>query len=216
MRLLKLEVAAICTHVYHALRGFYELAIIMIVLHEVLCLEISNLARQLKFNPEVGDDDPEVSPLTATLWFRRTELTITGSTSSARGPINDGKNVAGAKKQLESMVYRLTQERGRWPFLTPRLENVTNKTKESASLLIKQKWEVLQDQLELSERREVTVGTFVTSANETTIAGFLREHATGESKTNENKSLRLLSPCWEKKYTDGIFYAGNTTFEAFV
>ena len=30
------------------------------------------------------------------------------------------------------MVYRLTQERGRWPFLTLRLENATDKTKENA------------------------------------------------------------------------------------
>ena len=55
------------------------------------------------------------------------ELTITGSTSSERGPINDLKSVAGAEKHFESMVYRLTQERGRWPFRTPRLKNGTKK-----------------------------------------------------------------------------------------
>ena len=40
LRLLRSEVA-------HALRSFYELANILIVLDEVLCLEISNLATQL-------------------------------------------------------------------------------------------------------------------------------------------------------------------------
>ena len=127
--------------------GFYELADILIVLDEVLCLEVSNLARQLKFNPEIGDDHPAITHLTASLWFRRTGLTITSSTSSARGP----NNVAAAEKQLESIGYRLTQERGRWPFLNPRLENATDKTRKSAPYLIKQIWNFLEEQLEVAE-----------------------------------------------------------------
>ena len=217
LRLLKSESAAALADMSHALRGFYELARILIALDEVVCLEISNLARQLKFNPEVGYDHPVVSHLTASLWFRSMELTITGSTSCMRGPINDWKIVSGAEKQLESIVYRLTQERGRWPFLTPTLENGADQTKQSALPLIKQIWEFLQDPLELSEKRELTVGTFVMSANEITLAGFLREHAKGEFKTRKSfKILRFLSPYWEKKYTDRIFYAANTVFEAFV
>ena len=43
--------------------------------------------------------------------------------------------------------------------------------------LVRQIWEFLQDQLEHSEKGELTVGKFVISANETTIAGFWREHA---------------------------------------
>ena len=56
LRFSKSEVAAAWADVSHALRGFQELADILIVLDEVLCLEVSNFARQLKFNPEVGDD----------------------------------------------------------------------------------------------------------------------------------------------------------------
>ena len=138
LRILKSEVAVAWAHVSHALRGFYELADILIVVYEVLCLEISNLARQLKINPEVGDDHPVISHSTASLWFRNMDITIRGSTNSARGPINNRKNVAGAEKRLESMGYRQTKERGKWPFLTPRLENVTDKTRESAPPLIKQ------------------------------------------------------------------------------
>ena len=201
----------------HALRVFYELADTLIVLDEVLCLEISNPARQLKFNPEVGDDHPVISHLTASLWFRSMDLTITSSTNSARGPINNQKNAAWAEKQLESMGYCLNQERGRWPFLTPRLENMTDKTRESAPPLIKQIWEFMEEQLEISEKRDMTVGTFVTSANEVTIAGFWREHAKGELRTRKtHEILRFLSPCWEKKYVDKVFYAGNTIIEAFV
>ena len=76
-----------------------------------------------------------------------------------KGPINDRKNVAGAEKQLESMAYRLTQERGSWPFLTPRLENVTDKTKDTAPLLIRQICELLQDHFEHSEKRGVDGGS---------------------------------------------------------
>ena len=65
----------------HALRGFYELADILIVLDEVLLLEISNLARQLKFSPTKGDDQPIISHLTVSLWFRGIDVTITSSTS---------------------------------------------------------------------------------------------------------------------------------------
>ena len=134
LRLRKSELAAAWADVSHALRGFYELADILIVLDEVLLLEISNLARQLKFSPIIGDDQPIISHLTASLCFRGMDLTITSSTSKLRGPSNKRKNVAATEKQLEVMVYRLTQQRGRWPFLTPRLENATDKTRESAHL----------------------------------------------------------------------------------
>ena len=136
LRLRKSELAAAWADVSHALRGFYELADILIVLDEVLLLEISNFARQLKFSPAIGDDHPIINHLTASLWFRSMDLTIMSFTSKSRGPSNERKNVAATEKQLESMVYRLTQERGRWPFLTPRLENATEKTKENAPSLV--------------------------------------------------------------------------------
>ena len=96
----------------HALRGFYELADILIVLDEVLLLEISNLARQLKFSPTKGDDHPIISHLTASLWFRGIDVTITSSTSKSKGPSNERKNVAATEKQLESNgVSTNTRER---------------------------------------------------------------------------------------------------------
>ena len=144
LRLRRSELAAAWADVSHALRGFYELADILIVLDEVLLLEISNFARQLKLSPAIGDDHPIVTHLTASLWFRSMELTITSSTTKSRGPSNERKNVAAAEKQLESMVYQLTQERGRWPFLTPRLENATEKTREDAPSLVKQIWDFVE------------------------------------------------------------------------
>ena len=113
LRLLKSETAAAWADVAHALRGFYESADILILLDEILCLEVLNLARQLKFNPEIRDDHPVKQHLTASLWFRSMDLTITSSTSKARGTSNERKNVAAAENQLESMGYRLMQERGR-------------------------------------------------------------------------------------------------------
>ena len=94
LRLRKSELAAAWADVSHALRGFYELADILIVLDEVLLLEISNFARQLKFSPVIGDDHPIITHLTASLWFRSMELTITSSTSKSRGPSNERKNVS--------------------------------------------------------------------------------------------------------------------------
>ena len=83
--------------------------------------------------------------------------------------------------------------------------------------LIKQFWDFLEDQLEISEKREMKVGTFVTSANEMTILGFWRKHATGEIGTRRAYEIfRLLSPCWESMYMHKRFYAGKTIFEAFV
>ena len=176
LRLRKSELAAAWADVSHALRGLYELADILIVLDEVLLLEISNLARQLKFSPIIGDDHPIISHLTASLWFRGMDLTITSS-------------MAAAEKQLEAIVYRLTKERGRWPFLTPRLENATDKTRESAPPLVKQIWEFLEEQLEVAGSREMTVGRFVTAANEVTIGGFWREHAIGELRTRKDHQI---------------------------
>ena len=68
LRLRKSELAAALADVSHALRGFYQLADIFIVLDEVLLLEISNLARQLKFRPVIEDDHPVISHLTASCW----------------------------------------------------------------------------------------------------------------------------------------------------
>ena len=64
--------------------------------------------------------------------------------------------MAAAEKQLESMGYHLTQERGRWPFLTPRLENDTDKTRGSAPPLIKQIWETLLVEYLLLQNRYLT------------------------------------------------------------
>ena len=201
LRLRKSELAAAWADISHALRGFYGLADILIVLDEVLLLEISNFARQLKFNPVIGDDHPAISQLTATLWFRSMDVKITNSTSKSRGPSNERRNVAETEKQLESMKYRLTQENGWWPFLTPRLENATNKTREEASPLVKQVWSFLEKQLELAEVRDMTVARFVSAANEVTIGGFWREHAKGELRTRrDHEILKFLSPCWEKEF----------------
>ena len=89
LRLRKSELAAAWADISHALRGFYGLADILIVLDEVLLLEISNFARQLKFSPVIGDDHPAINQLTASLWFRSMEVTITGSTGKSRDPSNE-------------------------------------------------------------------------------------------------------------------------------
>ena len=217
LRLRKSELAAAWADISHALRGFYGLADILIVLDEVLLLEISNFSRQLKFSPVIGDDHPAISKLTASLWFRSMDVKITNSTSRSRGPSNERRNVAETEKQLESMKYRLTQENGWWPFLTPRLENATNKTREEAPPLVKQVWSFLEKQLELAETRDMTVARFVSAANEVTIGGFWREHAKGELKTRRDyEILKFLSPCWEKEFLAGIFGTTATIFGAFV
>ena len=63
LRLRKSKLAAAWADVSHALRGFYELADILIVLDEVLLLEILNFARQLNFSPTIGDDHLIISHL---------------------------------------------------------------------------------------------------------------------------------------------------------
>ena len=217
LRHRKSELAAAWADISHALRGFYGLADILIVLDEVLLLEISNFARQLKFSPVIGDDHPAISQLTASLWFRSMDVKITNSTSKSRGPSNERRNVAETEKQLESMKYRLTQENGWWPFLTPRLENATNKTREEAPPLVKQVWSFLEKQLELAEVRDMTVARFVLAANEVTIGGFWREHAKGELRTRrDHEILKFLSPCWEKEFMAGMFGTTATIFGAFV
>ena len=87
LRLRKSELAAAWADISHALRGFYGLADILIVLDEVLLLEISNFARQLKFSPVIGDDHPAISKLTASLWFRTMDVKITNSTRSLEVPV---------------------------------------------------------------------------------------------------------------------------------
>ena len=48
------RLAAVWADVSHAVRGFNQLADIFVMLDEVLCLEISNIARQIKFKPDNG------------------------------------------------------------------------------------------------------------------------------------------------------------------
>ena len=217
LRLRRSELAAAWADVSQALRGFYGLADILIVLDEVLLLEISNFARQLKFSPVIGDDHPVINHLTASLWFRSLEVKITSSTSKSRGLSYERKNVAETEKELESMAYRLTQESGCWPFLTPRLENATDKTKENAPPLVKQVWSFLEKQLEVAKGREMTVTRFVSAVNEVTIGGFWREHAKGEVRTKmDHEILKFLSPCWGKEFMAELFCAKPTFFEAIV
>ena len=71
--------------------GLLRIADILIVLDEVLLLEISNFARQLKFSPVIGDDHPVRNHLTAGWWFGSMEVTITSSTSRSRGPSKEKK-----------------------------------------------------------------------------------------------------------------------------
>ena len=72
---------------------------------------------------------------------------------------------------------------------------MTEKTRESAPPLIKKVWEFLEDQLEITEKREMSVETFVTSTNKNIFVGFWSEHATGELRTrNAHEILRFLSP----------------------
>ena len=76
---------------------------------------------------------------------------------------------------------------------------MTYKTRESVPPLVKQIWEVLEEQLEVAEKRKITVGIFDTAANEVTIGGFWRKHAKGELRTRKSHDiLRFLSTCWEK------------------
>ena len=96
LRLLKSEVAAAWADVFHALRGFYELADILIVLDEVHCLKVSNFARQLKFNPEVGDDHPVAlarrgdQTTREKMWRQRKTNGIDGILSNTRERKMDG------------------------------------------------------------------------------------------------------------------------------
>ena len=61
----------------------------------------------------------------------------------------------------------------------------------------------------MAKKKNMTVGRFVTAANEVTIGYFRREHAKVEMMTRKSyEILRILSPCWEKKNMDKVSYAG--------
>ena len=98
LRLFKSEVVAAWADVSHALRGFYELADILIVLDEVLCLEVSKLARQLKFNPAVDDDDPVITHLKPAcgsgVWIQRSRVPLArrGGQTTREGMWRQPKN----------------------------------------------------------------------------------------------------------------------------
>ena len=69
----------------------------------------------------------------------------------------------------------------------------------------------------MAESKEMTMGRFVTAANEVTVGRLWREHAKDELRTRkDHEILRFLSPYWEKKYMAKVFYAKDTIFEAFV
>ena len=82
---------------------------------------------------------------------------------------------------------------------------------------MKQIRDFLEEQLEVAEKREMTVGRFVTAANEVTIGGFWREHARGELRTRrDHEILEFLSPCWKKEFLAGVYSAKETIFGAFI
>ena len=143
------------------------------------------------------------------------ELTIISSTNSTMRPIHYRRNLVRAEKQLKPMVYHLTQEIVRWPFLTSRLASVTDITKKLEPPLLKQAREFMQNQLEQAEKKGLTLGTFVSLANDPTFTGFWRDHASGNLRTRKAyKSLGFLNPCWGKKNIGGMFSAAKTLVDS--
>ena len=101
---------------------------------------------------------------------------------------------------------------------------MTDKTRENAPPLVKQIWEFLEEQLEVAEKRERDDGGEICHGSKRSdyrrlLEGACEGRTSGRSMRRTLKSheiLRFLSPCWEKKYMDKMFYAGNTIFEVFV
>ena len=60
-----------------------------------------------------------------------------------------------------------------------------DKTKEKAPPLIRQVWEFMQNQLEQAEKKRLTVGTFVSLVNDTTINNFGMDHVTGKLRARK-------------------------------
>ena len=103
------------------------------------------------------------------------------------------------------------------PFLTPRLESVNDKTKKTATLLIKKMWKIMQHQHVQAEKKRLTVGKLVSLANDTIIIGFWKDHATGELKTRKvHEIVGFLIPVCEKKFMDGLLSAGKTFFDTII
>ena len=77
--------------IWHALRGSYEFAAILIALDVVLCLEVSSLTRQLKLKPGSCDNYHSINHLTTSMWLRKMELTIVNSTDNSASLVH-GRN----------------------------------------------------------------------------------------------------------------------------
>ena len=89
LRLLESELAVGWADISHVLKGFYKFADILIVLDEILFLNVSNLAKQLKLKPETDDDHCAVKDLTTNIWLRNIELTIVNSTNESARPVQE-------------------------------------------------------------------------------------------------------------------------------
>ena len=75
-----------------------------------------------------------------------------------------------------------------------------DKTRKSAQPLVKQIWSFLEEQLEVAEEREMTVGRFNTAANEVIIGGFLDGACEGRAKDQEiPRDLEVLEPMLGKE-----------------
>ena len=212
LRLLKSELAAAWTDVSHASRGFYELADILMVLDEVLLLEISNLARQLKFNPEIGDGHPAINHFTAILWFRSMALTITSSTSNGRAVCSCGRETVGSigipsdarERQVAVPDTKARECHGQ--------DAGECTTPHQAGMGVSR--EIIGSGREQGhDSRTIRHG----GKRSYHWGGFWREHARGDLKTRkDHEILKFLSPCWEKRYIANVFYARDTISDAFV
>ena len=76
-----------------------------------------------------------------------------------------------------------------------KLENTTDKTRKSAQPLVKQIWSFLEEQLEVAEEREMTVGRFNTAANEVIIGGFPEDWC--KPQNMEGLEYLLVEPACE-------------------
>ena len=123
----------------------------------------------------------DVENLACSLWLRSMDLIITSS------PVRRGDRATKVRMYLRRKAVGLdgvplnARER-QVAVSNPKARERQGQDAGECSTSHQTKLEFLEGQLEVVENIEMTVGRFVTAANEVTIGGFWREHAKGELK----------------------------------
>ena len=197
LRPLRAELPAVWSDISNAMRGFKDHSLHMLVLDEILGLELSNIGRQLKLKPTVGDDHRVIVAMSNDLWFRGMEVKEEGERR---------KSSKETRTHLEAMVLRTKPEANKWLHLIPQTAALGSNAFERGPAMITKIHAYLVKEVKLAENAEEKSAEFVNRMCQVTLEAFWTQNVQGEEGFDKTDTmLEGLGAGWTGSFLANVY-----------